>query len=94
MSLHFPLFELNAENITQDDDFVYDPPLAGLIVSAPGAVHFVNGRGDDVVFTVGADSVEPVTIWGQITKIVTDTEQDDSDLMGLRVGGQTGHVNE
>lgn len=94
MSIRHLYQDLNAENVAQDDDFIYEPPLCGLIVTAPGAVHFTNGRGEDVVVTIGADSVEPVYIWGQITKVVTDTEQDDSALTGLRVGGQTDHVNE
>lgn len=95
MSVRHLFQDLNAENITQSDTYTYEPPLCGLIVFAPGAVTFKNFRGETVLFTVGASSVEPFTIWGQITQVMdTGTAVANANLIGLRAGGQTAHVHE
>lgn len=95
MSVRHLFQDLNAEDITQSDSFAYDPFLVGLIISAPGTVTCKNGRGEAFTCVVGANATEPFVLWGQISKVMdTGTDIADANLTGLRVGGQTAHVNE
>ena len=92
MSIQNTVFELNAEEIVQDDDVIYDPPLVGLILSAVGTLEFVNGRGEAITFVVpavAAGGALPYTLWGQITKIMEATTIADADMTGLRVSSVT-----
>ena len=81
MSVHSQLFNLNAVPIVQSDDTVLN--LVGIIVTAPGALVIKNGKGETVTITVGATSVEPVTIWTNITRVMAATAQADGALTGL-----------
>lgn len=95
MSVRHLFQDLNAEDVVQSDSTLLEPMYCGLIISAPGTVTFLNGRGESCSFVVGATSVEPVYLWGQITKVMdTGTTVADANLTGLRVGGQTAHVHE
>jgi hypothetical protein len=83
------LTALNAQNITQSDTTVYDPPLKFLAVFAvDGTITIRNEKDEAVVFTIptaAAGAGVPFLIPGRIRRVMnTGTTIANAALIGIR----------
>lgn len=74
--------------VVQSDSTIYEPPLYGLIVWAPGDLSYKNERGSTITRTfpaVAAGGYYPVAFITKIRQVLdTSTTLTDAQILGLR----------
>lgn len=85
------LISFTPRAIVQSNTTVIDPPLLGIIVSAPGDLVVKNEKDETVTINCpehagGTDEGGryPFTIWGRIRQVLASTTIADADMIGLR----------
>ncbi len=81
------LTAMNAQNVTADDDVIFNPPLKFVVVlpdATGGTVELENEKGGAVSVEIDATLTAPVLIPGRVRRVLASTTMDADYILGVR----------